>query len=83
MYNPSLRQEPRYEPAAVLPITRETSLLDWLRASNRLIFREKEEVLTEVLLDDVEISELMGDVDDGLYDYDLDDDLDLSDDDAI
>ena len=83
MYNPSLRQEPRYEPAAVLPITRETSLLDWLRASNRLIFREKEESLTEVLLDDVEISELMGDVDDGLYDDDLDDDLDLGDDDAI
>ncbi len=83
MYNPSLRQEPRYEPAAVLPITRETSLLDWLRASNRLIFREKEESLAEVLLDDVEISELMGDVDDGLYEDDLDDDLDLSDDDAI
>ncbi|MEB3249610.1 MAG: DUF3134 domain-containing protein [Microcystaceae cyanobacterium] len=83
MYNPSLRQEPRYEPAAVLPITRETSLLDWLRTSNRLIFREKEESVAEVLLDDVEISELMGDVDDGLYDDDLDDDLDLTDDDAI
>ncbi|MGL5033835.1 MAG: DUF3134 domain-containing protein [Microcystaceae cyanobacterium] len=80
MYNPSLRQEPRYEPAAVLPVTRDTSLIDWLKETNRLIFREKEDTPVEVLTDDVEISELM-DVDDNPYDDDLDDDAGLSDED--
>ena len=72
MYNPSLRQEPRYEPAAVLPVTRDTSLIDWLKETNRLIAREKEDSPIELLTDDVEISELM-DVDDPLYDDDGDD----------
>ncbi|UXE60713.1 MAG: DUF3134 domain-containing protein [Woronichinia naegeliana WA131] len=79
IYNPSLRQEPRYEPAAVLPVTRDTSLLDWLQETHRLIPREKEDPQLEPLNDDVEISELM-DVDDHLYD-DVEDDLDLSDED--
>ena len=38
--NPALFQEPRYEPAIVMPIKQKTSLLDWLRANNRLIARE-------------------------------------------
>lgn len=79
IYNPSLRQEPRYEPAAVLPIIRDASLLDWLQETHRLIPREKEDPRLETLNDDVEISELM-DVDDHLYD-DTEDDLNLSDED--
>ncbi|BFM39992.1 DUF3134 domain-containing protein [Synechocystis sp. LKSZ1] len=80
-YNPSVRQEPRYEPAAVLPITRDTSLLDWLQATNRLIPREPlEESSLDLLEEEVDITELM-DGDDHLYDDDGDDDLDLSDDD--
>ncbi|HAC64280.1 MAG TPA: hypothetical protein DCF68_12250 [Cyanothece sp. UBA12306] len=76
MNNPSLRQEPRYEPAAVIPVKNDTSLLDWLEATNRLIPRESQES-TNPLEEDEEISELM-DVDDG-YDDD-DDDLELDDD---
>lgn len=79
LYNPSLRKEPRYEPAAVIPITRHTSLLDWLNETNRMIPREKEDPQRQPLSDDVEISELM-DVDDNSYDDDTED-LDTSDDD--
>ncbi|MBJ7899119.1 MAG: DUF3134 domain-containing protein [Cyanobacteria bacterium RI_101] len=77
MYNPSLRREPRTEPAAVLPITRETSLIDWLESSGRMIARAPEEVKIEIPEEDEEITELMGD--DGFDD--MDDDLDLSDED--
>lgn len=38
--NPALRQESRYEPAAVLPVQNELSLIDWLKSTNRLIPRE-------------------------------------------
>ncbi|MGH2416431.1 MAG: DUF3134 domain-containing protein [Microcystaceae cyanobacterium] len=73
MYNPSLRQEPRYEPASVIPLKQESSLIDWLAANNRLIARETLDSV-ELLEDDEEISELM-DVDDGVYidDDDLED----------
>lgn len=40
MKNPALLQEPRYEPAIVIPLKQEASLLDWLKASGRLIPRE-------------------------------------------
>ncbi len=75
-YSPSLRQEPRFEPAAVLPITRDTSLIDWLEQTNRLIPREPvEAIITPPLDEDVDISELM-DGDDHLYDDVSDDDGD-------
>lgn len=77
MYNPSVRQELRYEPAAVIPVKHDSSLLDWLEATNRLIPREQEESKTP-LEEDEEISELM-DVDDG-YDDDDDNDITLDDD---
>lgn len=75
MYNPSLRQEPRYEPAVVIPVKYDSSILDWLEANDRLIPREQEEAKS-TLKEDEEISELM-DVDDG---YDDDDDIDLDED---
>lgn len=58
MQNYSLRQEPRYEPAVVIPLKQETSLLAWLEANGRLIPRDPQE--QEGLLDeDEEITELM------------------------
>jgi hypothetical protein len=70
MHNPSLREEPREQLAEVIPVRQETSLLDWLEASDRLLAREN---LDDAFLEDEEeISELMG-VDDASYD---DDDLD-------
>jgi hypothetical protein len=76
MYNPSLRRESRYEPAAVLPVTREESLIDWLESNNRLIYRDIEEGTTRNISDeDVDIAELM-DGDDNLYADDSNDDMD-------
>jgi len=71
MLNSPLREIPRNQRATVIPSRQETSLLDWLQSSGRLIardvqdpdFREAEE----------EIESLMG-VEDGIGDYDFDDD---------
>jgi hypothetical protein len=68
MYNPSLRQEPRYEPAAVIPLTKEGSIVDWLKANNRLIAREVVDVNREED-EEIEISDLI-EVDDGGFDDD-------------
>lgn len=75
MYNPSLREEPREQLAEVIPVKQETSLLDWLEASDRLLAREVQD--DSFLDDEEEITELMG-VDDSSYDDDDDiaDDLD-------
>ena len=66
MKNPALRREPRYEPAVVIPLKQESSLIDWLKATNRLIPRENQEVET-IILEEEEISDLM-DGDDSDYD---------------
>jgi hypothetical protein len=68
MYNPSLIKEPRYEPAAVIPLKRDSSLLDWLSATGRLIPRNSEEG-EGLVEEDAEISDLI-DVDDQLYEDD-------------
>lgn len=65
--NPALIQEPRYEPAIVIPLKQESSLLDWLKANDRLIAREPvEQENPDAVHDDV--SELLND------DYEEDDD---------
>ena len=67
--NPALSQEPRYEPAIVIPLKQESSLLDWLKSNNRLIPREAtEQEALDAAQDDV--SELLND------DYEEDDDFD-------
>ncbi|MEM9541027.1 MAG: DUF3134 domain-containing protein [Cyanobacteria bacterium P01_E01_bin.42] len=43
VYNPALRQEPRFEPAAVIPLKQEDSMLTWLQSEGRLILRETQE----------------------------------------
>ena len=54
--NPALVQEPRYEPAIVIPLKQEASLLDWLKASNRLIPREVvEKEKTKTTDDDLDV----------------------------
>jgi len=50
--NPALVQEARYEPAIVIPLKQEASLLDWLKANNRLIPREPVEKVEKVKSDD-------------------------------
>ncbi|MGB2924993.1 MAG: DUF3134 domain-containing protein [Limnothrix sp.] len=60
MKNPSLRQEPRYAPASVIALEQKVSLLEWLEQNDRIIFREKKEVVS-AMSDDQDISELMDD----------------------
>ncbi|PSB09729.1 hypothetical protein C7B62_12235 [Pleurocapsa sp. CCALA 161] len=66
--NPALVQEPRYEPAIVIPLKQEASLLDWLKANNRLIPREPVEI--EKIKSDEDLDVLMDGEDD---DFDEDD----------
>lgn len=80
MYNPSLREEPRDQLAELIPIKQESSLLDWLESNGRLVARDTQEA-DDFLVDEEEISELMG-VDDSSYDDD-DDDLDADIDDDV
>lgn len=72
MLNSSLREEPRDQRAAVIRSRSESSMLDWLHSSGRLIARDTQE--PEYPLEEEEISGLM-DVDDVTYDIDDDDDL--------
>lgn len=69
--NPALIQEPRYEPAIVIPLKQEASLLDWLKANDRLIPREPQEVEKVKAEDDLDV--LMDGEDDDFID-DTDDD---------
>ena len=59
---------PRYEPATVIPVKREQSLLEWLEANNRIIYREvslndtSSSVVEETTdIDSKELSEFIGD----------------------
>ncbi len=70
--SPAISQEARYEPAAVIPVKQDSSIINWLEATNRLIYREQEETKGQVE-EDAEISDLI-DVDDN---YDEEEDIDL------
>jgi hypothetical protein len=75
-HNPSLREEPRNQKAAVISSKQESSLLDWLETSGRMLARDNTEY--DYLDDEEEISELMaGDNSYDDVDDDDDDDLDL------
>ena len=39
-YNPSVRQIPREQPADVIPLQQDSSILNWLEGTGRLIPRE-------------------------------------------
>lgn len=73
MQNPSLRQEPRYEPATVIPLKRGESLLEWLESNNRLVHRTAQ--VDEDEESEEEFAVLMG-VDDKDFDDDDEDDDD-------
>ena len=69
--NPALVQEPRYEPAIVIPLKQEASLLDWLKANDRLIAREAIE--PEKIKADDDLDVLMDGEDDDFVDDEADD----------
>lgn len=72
VHNPALRETPRNQPAAVIPLQRDASMLDWLESTGRLLEREVQEApgLDE---NEEEISEFLGG-DDSSFDADDDDD---------
>jgi hypothetical protein len=69
LYNPSLRLIPCHEPADVISAQRDSSLVDWLEASGKMLPRDpyESEKYTE---EEEEISELIA-VDDNFHDDDI------------
>ncbi len=47
--NPALKQQPRYEPAPVIAVQRDTSILEWLEAQGRLIDRDERDPAVSAL----------------------------------
>ncbi|WP_013324653.1 DUF3134 domain-containing protein [Gloeothece verrucosa] len=80
MYNPSLQQEPRYEPAKVVPLPDEPSMIEWLTAQGRIIKRDPDEKQVSLEPQDIDLLEIEGDY----YDTDDtdDDDFEIEDDDT-
>jgi hypothetical protein len=39
-YNPALKEQPRYQPAPVIAVQRDTSILEWLEVQGRLLDRD-------------------------------------------
>lgn len=75
MFNSPLREEPRNQRAAVIPLKQESSMLDWLQSGGRIIARDVHE--PDFSEPEEGISEFLGG-DDGIGDYDLDDDDDIT-----
>jgi hypothetical protein len=75
MLNSPLSEEPRNQRAPVIPLKQESSMLDWLQANGRLVARNVQE--SDFSEDEEEISEFLSG-EDGIGDYDLDDDSDVS-----
>ncbi|MDY7012155.1 MAG: DUF3134 domain-containing protein [Cyanobacteriota bacterium] len=68
LHNRALVQESRYEPASVIPLKRDSSLLDWLERKGRLLPREKQEAAR--VASDVEEDDISGLIEEEDRDYD-------------
>lgn len=75
-YNPSVRQIPRENPADVIPLQRDSSILNWLEGTGRLIPREPIDSVGDEP-EPEELADLMGN-----EDKDDDDDTDTDNDDT-
>lgn len=75
MHNSPLREQPREQRAGVIPLKDESSLLDWLQATGRLISRDQQEPefldVDEEGVTDFLDSDDVGDI------YDDDDDVEM------
>jgi hypothetical protein len=78
MYNPALREYPRHRPSPVIPQQTESSILDWLEGSNRLLARDEDD-FDYSSDNEAEITELMSGDDSSFDDTDDDDALELDD----
>ena len=72
MLNSPLQEQPRNRVASVIPAKNELSILDWLRASGRLVARDRSE--TDPVAQGEPMSELDTiDADDPAYEDDFED----------
>lgn len=71
MNNPALHEIPRNQPAAVIPLQRDASILDWLEGTGRLLAREVGDF--DYRDEEEEINALMAG-DDASFEVDDDDD---------
>ncbi|WP_287128219.1 DUF3134 family protein [Candidatus Cyanaurora vandensis] len=69
MRNPTLREEPRYEKAAILPMAQRESILEWLQSKGRVVARQNIEM---PVLDEEEIEELFDEETEDTVDVDED-----------
>ncbi len=75
MQNSPLREQPREQRASVIPLKHESSLLDWLQSSGRLISRDQQE---QDFLDSAEEDDVSGLIEsDDVGDFYDDDDDEL------
>jgi Protein of unknown function (DUF3134) len=77
--NPALKQQPRYEPAPVIAVQRNTSILEWLESQGRLIDRDDRDPAVSALDQPNVDDELFED--DRSYQEEDNDDVDDGDDD--
>jgi Protein of unknown function (DUF3134) len=76
--NPALKQQPRYEPAPVIAVQRDTSILEWLEAQGRLIDRDDRDPAISAL-DQPSLDEELFEDDRGYQEDDDSDDVDDAD----
>jgi hypothetical protein len=74
--NPALTERPRFQPAPVIAVRRETSILDWLESQGRLLDRDERETITPEFPPDSFADDLME------GDYESNDDDDMMEDDS-
>ena len=77
MKNPALHQVPRNQPAAVIPLQRDASILGWLEGTGRMLARDVQDF--DYREDGEEITDLMAGEDNAFEADDDDDALDLDD----
>jgi hypothetical protein len=58
LHNPALHAEPRNQEPAIIPPRKDSSLLDWLRETGRLVAREAGEHHHEEIHEEIEEEEL-------------------------
>jgi hypothetical protein len=73
--NPALKQQPRYEPAPVIAVQRDTSILEWLEAQGRLIDRDERDPAVSAL-DQPNLEEELFEDDNSYQEDDDSDDVD-------
>ena len=77
--NPALKQQPRYEPAPVIAVQRNTSILGWLEAQGRLIDPDERDPAVSAL-DQPNLDEELFEDDRGYQEEEDSDDSDDTDD---